>query len=246
MTWTAVLRIFMLITQAWAYRISVTPPNPPPPKTDQHHHGDTMMLPIYWNRWVWDSLYYSTTLIEVVAIVLPWLPSDFYASYMNIMGTQTILQQIYELTGGGRIPLSIPPEAIVGWILTILGTLLRVWCYKALAKAFTFELSLKEDHKLIRSGPYAYIRHPSYTGLYAVIIGSAMLTYGRGSWWWQVGFGLGSWRYLAVIHLVWEAMMMHVFLGRTKLEDKVLRDHFKEEWEQWERNVPCRLVPRVY
>ena len=54
MVCATVLRILMLITQAWAYRVSVTPPNPPPPKTDQKHHGDTMVLPIYWNRWVWD------------------------------------------------------------------------------------------------------------------------------------------------------------------------------------------------
>lgn len=145
----------------------------------------------------------------------------------------------------GRAQPYIPPEAIFGWFLTIAGTLLRIWCYRTLASSFTFELSLKEDHKLIRSGPYAYVRHPSYTGLYAVIIGSAMLTYGRGGWWSQVGWDLGAWRYLAVIHLLWEAMMMRAFWGRTKLEDKVLHEHFKEEWEEWVREVPDRLIPGI-
>ena len=195
------------------------------------------------------SLYYSTGLIEVVVLMLSLLqvPLDFRLRNLHHNpNAQSFLQPIHNLTTEGLACSYIPPEAIIGWSITIFGTLLRVRCYKTLAKAFTFELSLKEDHKLIRHGPYAYVRHPSYTGLYAVIIGSALLTYGRGSWWWQVGFSLGAWKYLAIVHIVWEVAMMRVFLGRTRLEDRVLHDHFKEEWEQWEREVPCRLVPGIY
>ncbi|KAI0086890.1 hypothetical protein BDY19DRAFT_865891, partial [Irpex rosettiformis] len=141
--------------------------------------------------------------------------------------------------------LFISPEAIVGWALAVGGTLLRVWCYKTLAKAFTFELSVKDGHKLVRSGPYAFVRHPSYTGYYALMIGAAMCTYGRGSWWAQVGFHVGAWRFLAAAHLVWESVLLASFWGRCTLEDKVLHEHFKEEWESWEKEVPYRMVPGV-
>ncbi|KAI0685343.1 hypothetical protein BC835DRAFT_1290393 [Cytidiella melzeri] len=141
--------------------------------------------------------------------------------------------------------LYISPEGFIGWCLAVSGALLRVWCYKTLSKAFTFELSVKQGHKLIRNGPYAYARHPSYTGFYSLMVGASLFTYGRGSWWAQVGFGLGAWPVLAVSHLVWQSVLMVSFWGRCELEDKVLREHFKEEWETWAKEVPYRLVPGV-
>ena len=77
------------------------------------------------------------------------------------------------------------------------------------------------------------------------MIGAAMLTYGRGSWWSQVGFHLGAWPVLAASHIIWQSVLMSSFYGRCSLEDKVLHSHFKEEWETWEKEVPYSLVPGV-
>ncbi|RIA82156.1 hypothetical protein C1645_881195, partial [Glomus cerebriforme] len=41
------------------------------------------------------------------------------------------------------------------------GALLRLWCYKCLKDFFTFNVTIKENHKLITTGPYSLLVHPS-------------------------------------------------------------------------------------
>lgn len=36
---------------------------------------------------------------------------------------------------------------------------------EALGNLFTFEVMIRKNHKLITDGPYAYLMHPSYTGI---------------------------------------------------------------------------------
>ena len=57
--------------------------------------------------------------------------------------------------------------------MTILGGLIRYTCYKALGCMFTFEMSICRNHKLITSGPYAVVQHPSYVG--AILVASGMM-----------------------------------------------------------------------
>lgn len=63
-----------------------------------------------------------------------------------------------------------------------LGTLLRKYCYITLGRYFTFEVSIMPDHVLVTTGPYAWVRHPSYTGMYAVLIGVTGALGSKGVW----------------------------------------------------------------
>lgn len=40
----------------------------------------------------------------------------------------------------------------------------RLWAMRTLGEYFTFQVMIREDHKLISHGPYKYLMHPSYTG----------------------------------------------------------------------------------
>ncbi len=44
------------------------------------------------------------------------------------------------------------------------GLALRVWAIQVLARWFTVDVTIQPDHQLMRSGPYRWLRHPSYTG----------------------------------------------------------------------------------
>ena len=59
--------------------------------------------------------------------------------------------------------------------MTILGGLIRYTCYRALGRMFTFEMSIRRNHKLIMSGPYAIVRHPSYVGSILVVSGMMLI-----------------------------------------------------------------------
>jgi len=59
--------------------------------------------------------------------------------------------------------------------MTIFGGIIRHMCYQAMGRMFTVKRIMLKDHILIKSGPYAIVRHPSYTGLLIVFIGMILI-----------------------------------------------------------------------
>src|ERR1700742_2244743 len=66
---------------------------------------------------------------------------------------------------------SLSPQFVISAILVISMGAIRVWCYHALGTLFTFQITVRENHRLVNTGPYAYVRHPGYTSLIFVLIG---------------------------------------------------------------------------
>ncbi|MGA7295079.1 MAG: isoprenylcysteine carboxylmethyltransferase family protein [Terriglobales bacterium] len=64
--------------------------------------------------------------------------------------------------------------AVVGVILTWIGIALALWARWHLGRYWSARVTLKEDHQLIRTGPYAHFRHPIYSGLILAAIGGAL------------------------------------------------------------------------
>lgn len=115
----------------------------------------------------------------------------------------------------------------LGMALFFSGLALR-WCsIFYLGKYFTVNVAIADDHKLINSGPYRYIRHPSYTG--------ALMAF--------AGFGLclSNWLAFAVVLLPVSA----AFLRRISIEEAALRASFGQAYEEYCRNTK-RLIPSVY
>ena len=125
------------------------------------------------------------------------------------------------------------------------GTLLRVICFRRLAKHFRFELSLQEDHKLITDGPYAIVRHPSYTGALVSVVGIILSHLGPGSLWYQRGLPAGM-KWLGFAYAALLASFALPVVQRTRIEDDVLKAHFKDEWQRWAQRTPYRIIPWVY
>ncbi|KAG7097962.1 hypothetical protein E1B28_005273 [Marasmius oreades] len=138
---------------------------------------------------------------------------------------------------------------LIGLIIAIAGGLIRLSCYRALGKDFSFNVLVTESpsDKLVTSGPYSLIRHPSYTGIIALSAGLIMYFLSPGSWIRESGLldhPLGR----TVIY-VWVVVVNYVnvmLIMRTPEEDRQLQRKFGEEWEEWEMNVRSKLVPGVY
>ncbi|MGA9389845.1 MAG: isoprenylcysteine carboxylmethyltransferase family protein [Candidatus Sulfotelmatobacter sp.] len=64
--------------------------------------------------------------------------------------------------------------AITGVVLTWAGIALALWARWHLGQYWSARITIKEDHKLIRTGPYARLRHPIYSGLDLAALGSAL------------------------------------------------------------------------
>ena len=76
-----------------------------------------------------------------------------------------------------------------------------------------------ETNKLVKSGPYKFIRHPVYLGMTIAIMG--------------IPISLESWTgVLAVL-----VFFLPSEIYRAKLEEKVLSDMFREEWENYKKET---------
>ena len=63
---------------------------------------------------------------------------------------------------------------LIGFILFLSGIAIAVWARVHLARNWGMPMTLKEDPELVTTGPYRYIRHPIYTGILLMALGSAI------------------------------------------------------------------------
>lgn len=75
---------------------------------------------------------------------------------------------------GNRVLPRTAVDATAGVLLTWSGIGLAVWARYHLAENWSARVTIKEGHQLIRSGPYARLRHPIYSGLVLATLGSAL------------------------------------------------------------------------
>jgi len=64
----------------------------------------------------------------------------------------------------------------VGTVMTLIGIAFLAWTHVCLGKEWSVNLQLRDDHRLIQSGPYSRVRHPMYTSLFAIYIGLALVS----------------------------------------------------------------------
>jgi len=143
--------------------------------------------------------------------------------------------------------IGLTPLSIAGLGLVVVGAWLREKCYRALGPLFTIELAIRKDHKLVTTGPYGVVRHPSYAGILAVQAGLVCWFCSPGSWLRESGVlesTVGS-GFVYVSGLILGFIIMFG-VSRMGREEKELRKAFGGEWDAWARRVPYRLVPGLY
>jgi protein-S-isoprenylcysteine O-methyltransferase Ste14 len=115
--------------------------------------------------------------------------------------------------------------AIAGLALTWTGIAIALWARWYLGEYWSGRITLKEDHKLIRTGPYAYFRHPIYSGIDLAAIGSALV--------------INQWRCVAGL-----VFIIVGFSIKAWREERLLRSQFGEEFEA-HRRATGFLLPKM-
>ncbi|KIJ69792.1 hypothetical protein HYDPIDRAFT_22956 [Hydnomerulius pinastri MD-312] len=141
----------------------------------------------------------------------------------------------------------VTPAFLFGGILTTLGGLLRWKCYRTLGRYFTFMLSVRKEHKLVTSGPYAWVRHPAYTGLMMCLVGLSVMHGSRDSFLRASGISrVPGVQPLAVAWIAGLAFANVGLLKRMRAEDEVMKAAFGQEWDRWASKVKYMLIPGIY
>ena len=94
---------------------------------------------------------------------------------LEILGFVLLFSDVGEIgvLGHRILPLTYA-LAVTGVALTWIGIGIALWARWHLGQYWSARVTLKEDHKLIRTGPYAHLRHPIYSGIDLAAVGGAL------------------------------------------------------------------------
>ncbi|KAI1792768.1 ICMT-domain-containing protein [Ganoderma leucocontextum] len=229
----------------FAESIAFYPPNTSPPKSDDRAkfgRPDLITrIPSFVPKIVM-ALYYSLHLVEIAALLAHVYPSHPLSAL--------ILARLFPgpfPTAGSPAQLALSPAFLLGFLMLVAGAALRKVCYATLGRFFTYQLALFKGHKLVTWGPYAVVRHPSYSGFIIAAAGLLIVQFGPGSYLYESGALEHRWVATAAVGwALWMLSVVAVAVGRVSTEDKVLKKEFGKEWEAWAKKTPYRLVPYLY
>jgi len=127
-----------------------------------------------------------------------------------------------------RVPPALDPVVFfIGVSCIVAGSILRRYCWRLLGASFTGDVRARPDQPIVTTGPYAFVRHPSYTA------GILMNT--------GIGLALGSWASTAVL----AAAAIAVYAYRIAVEERTLLAVVGEPYRQF-ISTRRRLIPFIY
>jgi protein-S-isoprenylcysteine O-methyltransferase Ste14 len=171
--------------------------------------------------WLWSAVRTKTTqrresLGSRLSHVLPLL-----------LGAWLIFRPRLSLPGLAWLSTPVLPQSdarfLVALLLVAAGLAYTVWARVHLGANWSGSVTQKEQHELIRTGPYAQVRHPIYTGLLVAFLGSAI--------------ACGEVR--AVLGL---AIVVFAFVRKLRIEERFMGELFPQQYERYRTEVPA-LVP---
>lgn len=114
------------------------------------------------------------------------------------------------------------------WFLIAIMMVTAGLGFSAMARAklgrnWSAEVTIKQGHELVRSGPYALVRHPIYAGMLMALIGTAI--------------SIGKWRALLGLALIIAAM-----LRKLTIEERFMTEQFGEAYVRYRAEVSA-LIP---
>ncbi len=114
----------------------------------------------------------------------------------------------------------------LGAAVTIAGLLFAVWARVHLGRNWSRSVTIKQDHELINTGPYAVVRHPIYTGILTGLLGTAIaLSQVRG--------------------IIAFALFFIAFWIKLRMEEEWMRSQFGEAYATYARETAA-LVPYLF
>lgn len=127
--------------------------------------------------------------------------------------------------GVPRIWAPTPSSEWLGATVVLLGLVVTIWARLTLGSNWSGAVAFKQDHELIERGPYRYVRHPIYTGLLLMALGTAVLQ-------------------ARIASFVFFAILLVGLWFKLRAEEELLTRHFPEAYARYRERVRG-LIPFV-
>ncbi|TEB29668.1 ICMT-domain-containing protein [Coprinellus micaceus] len=242
------LKAASLLVSATYVHLSLSPPNPPVQKEECYRHKDNVNT--LFETFVQYITFCSKTMVWMAVAAELFVTAIYHALRATPPWRYECLwTSLHARTSGDPPPWATEcsPFILLGATLIAFGTVLRLWCFRTLGPLFTFEITIRPKHELVTSGPYAWVRHPSYAGIYVTLTGASLLFLTPNATWVNAS-GTRTWLGMLLVAF-WCVKCIFAFRGtclRVSAEDQVLKETFGEEWEVYRERVPWRLAPWVF
>ena len=167
-----------------------------------------------------------------------WRTWETFRKQGNVRGQTSMLWSFYALFAFSCViflgtiaeffwvkrPWSLP-VAVSGMVLFVLANGLRMVAIRTLGKFWSLHIEIREQHPFVRTGVYAYLRHPAYASFVLEAVAVPLV----GNAWWS----------LAVAILGYVPLLLY----RLKREDAALVAKFGEPYRAYQREVGA-LLPK--
>ncbi len=184
-----------------------------------------------WNEtntlWLFFSIYFATSIRRVEmkrSIKVPTLSVE----RSGLLLATVLVFFPNPITHPSFLALRIHHSAAIanaGFCLTIAGLAFSAWSRDVLGRNWSARAMIQTGHQLITAGPYAYLRHPLYTGLIVALAGTALVAGEYGS--------LLGW-----------VILTSVFRLKARREEQLLETEFGPGYAAYRARTGC-LVPRI-
>ena len=114
---------------------------------------------------------------------------------------------------------------VIGATLTVAGIAFAVWARRFIGRNWSVDVVVKQDHELVTGGPYAWVRHPIYSGLVLAFTGTVL--------------AVAEWRALLAL-----AIIVATLWRKLRTEEHLMRERFGPAYDDYARRVKA-LVPFV-
>lgn len=115
---------------------------------------------------------------------------------------------------------------IMADVTVLIGLIVALWARTVLGGNWSASVTFKQDHELIVRGPYRFVRHPIYTGILLMILGTAII----------------SGRAVAFLALI---ICFLVYWQKLRQEEALLTRHFPETYPGYKSRTKA-LIPFLF
>jgi len=166
---------------------------------------------------------------DLLFFFLPWLT----VLYLELRfcrthgdGLSGIWGAIGEVINQPQRLFTFPLQRMIGVPLFVIGLAIMIVGQITLWRNYSGFVVIKKGHRLIIHGIYRFTRNPIYLGAVMVFVGLPV-------------YAASVYGFLAML------AMIPIFLFRIKMEEKMLAEHFGDDYEAY-RNTTKRLIPFLY